>query len=117
MTGWEKDLVKILFLCAVHTLSFRYYFLLDSYSKLMEACMDVGASSDKWLSRLTISSWLTHIKEILNCGCLIAQVLEKVHFFFSLLQSDPPKWESHLHGIIFQKLGEVGLMNNFCFNK
>ena len=58
--------------------SIRYYFLLDSYSKLMEACMDVGASSDKWLSRLTISSWLTHIKEILNCGCLIAQVLEKV---------------------------------------
>ncbi len=83
---------------------FRYYYLLDSYSKLMEACMDVGASCDKWLSRVkhkylnqhlisqlcfeiikkyifykvTISSWLTHIKEILNCGCLIAQVLDKV---------------------------------------
>ncbi len=68
-------------LWAVHTLSFRYYYLLDSYSKLLEACMDVGASSDKWLRRLAISSWLTHIKEIFNCGCLIAQVLEKVHFF------------------------------------
>ena len=56
----------------------RYHFLLDSYAKLMEACSDVATSSDKWMSRLTISSWLTHVKEILNCGCLIAQCLDKV---------------------------------------
>lgn len=56
----------------------RYHFLLDSYSKLMEACSDSTSSSEKWLSRLTISSWLTHIKDILNCGCLIAQLVDKV---------------------------------------
>ncbi len=48
----------------------------------MEACLDVGVSSDKWLSRVTISSWLTHIKEILNCGCLVAQLLDKVFFLW-----------------------------------
>ena len=50
----------------------------DSYSKLMEACSDVSASYDKWMSRLTISSWLTHVKDILNCGCLVAQCVEQV---------------------------------------
>lgn len=43
----------------------------------MEACSDVTSSSDKWLSRLTVSSWLTHVKEIMNCGCLAAQCLDK----------------------------------------
>lgn len=55
----------------------RYHFFLDSYSKLMEACSDMNSSSDKWMTRLTISSWLTHIKEILNCGCLAAQCVDK----------------------------------------
>jgi hypothetical protein len=50
----------------------------------MEACSDVTASYDKWMSRLTISSWLTHVKDILNCGCLVAQCVEQVkHFTFS----------------------------------
>ena len=44
----------------------------------MEACCDVSASYDKWMSRLTISSWLTHVKDILNCGCLVAQCVEQV---------------------------------------
>ncbi len=57
----------------------RYHFLLDSYSKLMEACADIVASHEKWLTRLTISSWLTHIKEVLNCGCLVAQCVAQVN--------------------------------------
>ena len=56
----------------------RYHFLLDSYSKLMEACSDTSVSHEKWLNRLTVSSWLTHVKEVLTCGCLVAQCLEKV---------------------------------------
>jgi len=40
----------------------------------MEACCDVSCSVDKWLSRVTVSSWLTHVKEVLNCACLVAQV-------------------------------------------
>ena len=39
----------------------------------MEACADTTASHEKWLTKLTISSWLTHVKEVLNCGCLVAQ--------------------------------------------
>ena len=51
---------------------------LDSYSKLMEACADTTASHEKWLTKLTISSWLTHVKEVLNCGCLVAQCVAQV---------------------------------------
>ena len=29
----------------------RYHFLLDSYSKLMEACSDTSVSHEKWLNR------------------------------------------------------------------
>ena len=56
----------------------RYHFLLDSYSKLMEAVTDTACSHDKWMSRLTVSSWLTHVKDILTCGCLAAQCIERV---------------------------------------
>ena len=56
----------------------RFHFLLDSYSKLMEACCDTSSSHDKWLNRLALSSWLTHVKEILNCGCLVAQCVDQV---------------------------------------
>ena len=56
----------------------RFHFLLDSYSKLMEACCDTSVSHDKWLNRLALSSWLTHVKEILNCGCLVAQCVDQV---------------------------------------
>ena len=44
----------------------------------MEACSDVYSSHDKWLNRLTVSCWMTHVKEILNCGCLVAQCVEQV---------------------------------------
>merc|ERR1719188_131903 len=37
----------------------------------------MNSSSDKWMTRLAISSWLTHVKEILNCGCLAAQCVDK----------------------------------------
>ena len=56
----------------------KHLCFVDSYSKLMEAVSDGSSSSEKWLSKLTVSSWLTHVKEILNCGCLIAQILERV---------------------------------------
>ena len=44
----------------------------------MEACCDTSATNEKWLNRLALSSWLTHVKEVLNCGCLVAQCVEKV---------------------------------------
>ena len=62
----------------IHKSIDRFHFLLDSYSKLMEACCDTSASNEKWLNRLALSSWLTHVKEVLNCGCLVAQCVEKV---------------------------------------
>lgn len=41
------------------------------------ACNDVGCSSDKWLSRLESSSWLTHVQTSLNAACLVAQCLDQ----------------------------------------
>ena len=51
--------------------------LLDSLSKLIEGCLDTGSSMDKWLSRLESSQWLSHVKETLNCACLVAQCIDQ----------------------------------------
>uniref|UniRef100_A0A023F198 Putative phosphatidylinositol 3-phosphate 3-phosphatase myotubularin mtm1 n=3 Tax=Triatoma infestans TaxID=30076 RepID=A0A023F198_TRIIF len=51
--------------------------LLDSLSKLMEACNDVSLSSEKWLSKLDSSNWMTHLKDSLNSACLVAQFLDQ----------------------------------------
>lgn len=32
---------------------------------------------DKWLSRLESCQWLSHIKETLNCACLVAQCVDQ----------------------------------------
>ena len=33
---------------------------------------------DKWVNKLNSSGWLSHVKDILTCGCLIAQCIERV---------------------------------------
>ncbi|XP_013789413.1 myotubularin-related protein 9-like isoform X1 [Limulus polyphemus] len=55
----------------------RYSTLLDSLMKLIEACNDTSGSVDKWLSKLESSGWLSHVKDILTCACLVAQCLDK----------------------------------------
>jgi len=42
------------------------------------ACNDTTASMDKWLSRLESSNWMSHIRDTLNCACLVAQCLDQV---------------------------------------
>ena len=59
----------------------------------MEACADTTASHEKWLTKLTISSWLTHVKEVLNCGCLVAQCVAQVHGSGSLDMDSIGSWE------------------------
>lgn len=54
----------------------RHHVLLDSLGKLVEACNDTGSSVDKWLSRLESCNWLSHVKDVLNCACLVAQCLD-----------------------------------------
>lgn len=49
--------------------------LLDSFVKLMEACNDVGSSSDRWLSRLENSGWLSFVLNAMNVACVVAQCL------------------------------------------
>ncbi|EAT48918.1 AAEL000053-PA [Aedes aegypti] len=49
--------------------------LLDSFVKLMEACNDVASSSDRWLSRLESSSWLSFVLNAMNVSCVVAQCL------------------------------------------
>ncbi|XP_055541476.1 myotubularin-related protein 9 isoform X2 [Wyeomyia smithii] len=49
--------------------------LLDSFVKLMEACNDVTASTDRWLTRLENSSWLSFVLNAINVSCVVAQCL------------------------------------------
>ncbi|KAK9888510.1 hypothetical protein WA026_000761 [Henosepilachna vigintioctopunctata] len=51
--------------------------LLDNLAKLIEACIDTNCSSDKWLSRLENSNWLSHVLNVLNGACLVAQCLDQ----------------------------------------
>lgn len=55
----------------------RHQALLDSLSKLVDACNDKSSSMDRWSSRLESSNWLTHIRDALNCACLTAQCLDQ----------------------------------------
>ncbi|XP_043469654.1 myotubularin-related protein 9 isoform X1 [Leptopilina heterotoma] len=49
--------------------------LMDSLSKLIEACTDTGCTTSQWLSRLDNSSWLAAIQSALNAACVAAQCL------------------------------------------
>lgn len=49
--------------------------LRDSMTSLGSACLEVN--NDKWMGRLAGSRWLTHVKDVLNCACLVAQCMER----------------------------------------
>ncbi|XP_060516883.1 myotubularin-related protein 9 [Cylas formicarius] len=51
--------------------------VLEHFGKLIEACNDTGITTDKWLSRVESSHWLTHVQNILSTACLVAQCLDK----------------------------------------
>ncbi|XP_017000052.2 myotubularin-related protein 9 [Drosophila takahashii] len=51
--------------------------ILDSFSRLIEACNDLGCSTDKWLSRLESSGWLSLVLNSLNASCVVAQCLDQ----------------------------------------
>lgn len=58
----------------------RHSTFLNSLSRLIEACNDTNSTVDKWLSRLESSGWLNHVKDILNCACLVAQSIDQEGF-------------------------------------
>lgn len=49
--------------------------ILDCFAKIVEACNDTNASTEKWLSRLEASGWLTLVLNSLNTSCIVAQCL------------------------------------------
>lgn len=55
----------------------RYFNLLESLTKLVEACNDQNCSVDKWVSKLESSGWMTNLKDVLTCACLVAQCLDQ----------------------------------------
>ncbi|KAI1286005.1 Myotubularin-related protein 9 [Halotydeus destructor] len=61
----------------VHKPIDRHSTLLDSLGKLVEACSDTSCSSDKWLSRIESCGWLSHIKDVLMCACVVAQCINE----------------------------------------
>ncbi|KAF7490996.1 Myotubularin-related protein 9 [Sarcoptes scabiei] len=61
----------------VHRPIDRHSTLLDSLSKLIDACNDSTLAIDKWLSKLEASGWLSHVKDVLSSACLVAQCLDQ----------------------------------------
>jgi len=55
----------------------RYTTLHDSYCKIVEACLDMNSSAEKWWNRLEGSGWLSHVKDVLSVACLAAQCLDQ----------------------------------------
>ncbi|XP_062128107.1 myotubularin-related protein 9 [Drosophila sulfurigaster albostrigata] len=51
--------------------------ILDSFAKLIEACNDTGCTTDKWLTRLENSGWLSLVLNSLNASCVVAQCLDQ----------------------------------------
>ncbi|KAH8380067.1 hypothetical protein KR009_008750 [Drosophila setifemur] len=51
--------------------------ILDSFARLIEACNDLNCSTDKWLSRLEGSGWLSLVLNSLNASCVVAQCLDQ----------------------------------------
>ncbi|XP_026323866.1 myotubularin-related protein 9 [Hyposmocoma kahamanoa] len=47
--------------------------LLESFSKLIEACNDREISSDKWISKLESCGWPESVRNSLHTACIIAQ--------------------------------------------
>lgn len=52
--------------------------VMNLISVLLTACNDTTLYMDKWLSRLDASNWMSHVKDTLDCACLVAQCLDKV---------------------------------------
>ncbi|XP_014664528.1 PREDICTED: myotubularin-related protein 9-like [Priapulus caudatus] len=74
--GWEPE-ANYSQWKRVHRAMERHTVLQEALCKLIEACSDSRASTDKWLSRLDSSGWLSHIKDVLTCACLTAQCVDK----------------------------------------
>lgn len=55
----------------------RRHALHESLIKLIEACTDTNSSTDKWLSKLDSSGWLSNVKEVINAACMAAQFIDK----------------------------------------
>lgn len=51
--------------------------LLIDKSSFSLACNDLSCNSDKWLSRLDGSGWLTLVLNSLNAACIVAQCLDQ----------------------------------------
>lgn len=51
--------------------------ILESFSKMIEACNDTGVSVDKFLARMDSSNWLGLVLGALNVACLVAQCLHQ----------------------------------------
>lgn len=104
----------------VHKPIDRHQVLMDSLCKLVEGmyflvhtkdtnvvytedhffsgCNDVTIGIDKWLSKLESSNWLSHIKDVLNCACLVAQCIDQEGRSKNLVNSNAA-WQGYSIGV------------------
>ena len=63
----KKNFCHHMFVVWIESLTYVYmYYRRDSYTY------------EKWMNKLSSSGWLSHVKDILTCGCLVAQCIERV---------------------------------------
>nr|CAB3264058.1 myotubularin-related protein 9 [Phallusia mammillata] len=55
----------------------KYSIQQESFVRIVEACQDRNASSDRWQSKLESSNWLSHVKDVLSAACLVAQCVDR----------------------------------------
>jgi myotubularin-related protein 9 len=65
---WKK------FICPIGNFTHPSGFL-ECFSKLIEACNDTSSSTEKWLSRLESSGWLSLVLNSLHTACIVAQCM------------------------------------------
>ncbi|KAG8242887.1 hypothetical protein J6590_056454 [Homalodisca vitripennis] len=85
------------------------------------ACNDTSLSMDRWLSRLESSNWISHVKDTLNCACIVAQCLEEIFDFVllsryqkteSVIKTTAEKTTSILGGLGSGLTSKIGALKN-----
>ena len=76
---------RIYLLKAIHFLKMSFDFLYGYFLFRRDSY-----TYEKWMNKLSSSGWLSHVKDILTCGCLVAQCIERVsclQFLYFQLQT------------------------------
>ena len=55
----------------------KYSLQQESLVRMVDACQDLSANSEKWQSKLESCNWMSIIKEVMSAACLVAQCIDR----------------------------------------